>query len=171
MFPVLTKIIQLVDELEADILGRSSAVTLSRRLSIIRREVLSYRRIMCPQIAVMEMLESKEYPFLKVDPDVYFGDLADSMRRIRTELDDLREVVDRLNDTHLSLTSQQTNQVMRTLTIIATIMLPLSVVSGIYGMNVRLPLEDDRYSFGLVLGIMGLIAGGMLVFFRSRRWF
>ena len=117
------------------------------------------------------MLESKEYPFLKVDPDVYFGDLADSMRRIRTELDDLREVVDGLNDTHLSLTSQQTNQVMRTLTMIATIMLPLSVVSGIYGMNVRLPLEDARYSFGLVLGMMVLIAGGMLIFFRSSRWF
>jgi len=171
MFPVLTRVIQSVDELEAGIFEAGSAESLTRKLSFTRRDVLSYRRIVRPQIEVMELLESTEYPSLRVDADVYFGDLADSMRRIRVELDDLREMVEGLNDTHLSLTSQRTNQVIRLLTVISTIMLPLSVVSGLYGMNVPLPLAGSAFAFLVVLGAMALIAGGMLAFFRLRHWF
>jgi magnesium transporter len=171
MFPILSKVIQQVDELEEGIFEGGSAETLTRKLSVTRRDILSYRRIVRPQIAVMELLESTEFPFLRVDPDVYFGDLADSMRRIRVELDDLRDMIEGLSDTHLSLTSQQTNQVMRLLTIISTIMLPLSVVSGLYGMNVSLPIQESISAFWVVLGIMVLIAAGMLTFFRFRRWF
>jgi len=171
MFPILSKVIQTVDELEAGIFESASAESLTRKLSVTRRDILSFRRIVRPQIGVMELLESTEYPFLKVDPDVYFGDLADSMRRIWVELDDLQDMIEGLSDSHVSLTSQQTNQVMRLLTVISTIMLPLSVVSGLYGMNVSLPIEDSPHGFWVVLGIMALIAVGMLVFFRYRRWF
>ena len=114
---------------------------------------------------------ASEYIFLKLDPDVYFGDLADHMRRISLELEDLKEVVESLQNTHVSITTHRTNEVMRTLTIIATIMLPLTVVSGIYGMNVELPAGNSPFSFLIVLGVMAAIAGGMLVLFRLRRWF
>jgi len=171
MFPILSIVIKMVDELEAGIFESASAELLTRKLSITRRDILSYRRIVRPQIGVMELLESTEYPFLKVDPDVYFGDLADSMRRIWVELDDLRDMIEGLSGAHISLTSQQTNQVMRVLTIIATIMLPLTVVTGLYGMNVALPIEESPWAFWVVLGVMVVIAVGMLTFFRLRRWF
>ena len=102
---------------------------------------------------------------------MYFGDLADHMRLISVELEDLREMTESLHATYVSLTSQRTNEVIRILTIIATIMLPLSVLSGLYGMNVDLPLEGSPYAFVLVLAVMAVIAIGMLLFFRSRRWF
>ena len=119
------------------------------------------------------ILSWKEYPFLKVDPDVYFGDLADHMRRISVELEDLKGVIQGLHDTHVSITTYRTNEVMviPTLTIIATIMLPLSVLSGLYGMNVSLPLDSSPYAFLVVLVVMAIVAGGMLLRFRSRRWF
>ena len=169
-FPILNQLIGAVDSLEVRVFDLR-ARELARELSVAKRNVLAYRRIVRPQIQVLEFLEEKEYPFLKVDPDVYFGDLADHIRRISVELEDMKEVIEGLVDTHVSLTSQRTNEVMRTLTIIATIMLPLSVVSGVYGMNVNLPLGDSPYSFLLVLAVMATIAGGMLIFFRSRRWF
>ena len=115
-------------------------------------------------------LQHKEYPFLKVDPDAYFGDLADHVRRIWSELEELKEVIEGLGDAYNSLTSHQTNLVIRILTIISTILLPLSLISGLYGMNVRLPLADTRFAFVVVLAIMLAIAGSMLVFFRSRHW-
>ena len=76
-----------------------------------------------------------------------------------------------MHDTHVSLTTDRTNEVIRTLTIIATIMLPLSVLSSLYGMNVGLPFDSSPYAFLVVLGVMAIVAGGMLLFFRSRQWF
>ena len=168
-FPVLNKIIERVDDLEVRVfdLGAKEIV---RELSVTKRDVLSYRRMVHPQIDVLERLEAKEYPYLKVDPDVYFGDLADHMRRIWVELEDLKEVMESLYDTHLSLATHRTTEVIRLLTIFAAIILPVSVVSSLYGMNVGLPLDDKSYTFGVVLGVMVAIAGGMLFFFRSRRW-
>ncbi|MBI2855256.1 MAG: magnesium transporter CorA family protein [Chloroflexi bacterium] len=168
-FPILTAIIRKVDAVEERVFEDSARETV-RELSMLRRDLISYRRIIRPQIDVLELLEEKEFPFLKVNPDVYFGDLADHTRRIWVELEELKEVLDSLSDSHASLTSHHTNEVMRVLTIIATIMLPLSVLSGLYGMNVRLPLESSRLAFVFVLLMMLGIAGGMLLFFRFRRW-
>ncbi|MCE2463537.1 MAG: magnesium transporter CorA family protein [Dehalococcoidia bacterium] len=169
-FPSLNKVIERVDDLEVRVFDMA-AKDLARELLVTKRDILAYRRIVRPQIEVLELLEKKEYPFLKVDPDVYFGDLADHMRRISVELEDLKEVIQGLHDTHVSLTTDRTNEVIRTLTIIATIMLPLSVLSGLYGMNVSLPFDSSPYAFLVVLGVMAIVAGGMLLFFRSRRWF
>ena len=169
-FPILNKVIEAVDSLEVRVLD-TAAKGLARELSVNKRDILAYRRIVRSQIQALEFLEKKEYAFLQVDPDVYFGVLADLMRRIWVELEDLKEVIESLHDTHVSLTSHRTNEVMRTLTIIATIMLPLSVLSGLYGMNVKLPLGQSRVGFLFVLAVMIVIAAGMLIFFRSRRWF
>ena len=92
------------------------------------------------------------------------------MAETRSELQDLREVIEGLSDAHSSLTGHRTNQVIRILTIIATILLPLTLISGLYGMNVRLPLEDSPIAFAVVMGLMAAIAGSMLVFFRLRHW-
>lgn len=168
-FPILNKIMDKVDDLEIRVfdLGAKDIV---RELSVTKRDVLSYRRIFHPQIDVLEKLESKEYSYLKVESDVYFGDLADHMRRIWAELEDLKEVMESLHDTHLSLATHQTTGVIRLLTIFAAIILPVSIVSSLMGMNVGLPLDDNPYTFVIVIGMMLLIAFGMLAFFRSRRW-
>ena len=169
-FPILSKLIEGVDDVEARVLDMS-AKGMARELSVIKRDILAYRRIVRPQILALELLERKEYPFLKVDPDVYFGDLADHMRHISVELEDLKEVTESLDATHLSLTTHRTNETMRVLTIIATMLLPMTVVSSLFGMNVDLPLGGTRYAFALVLGAMASIAIVMLAFFRHRRWF
>lgn len=176
MFPALTRLIQSVDKLEAGIFEGGNAGTLSKELALARRDILSYRRIVRPQIGVMELLESAAYPFLRIEPDVYFGNLADSMRRIRVELDDLLDMIVGLNDTHLSLTSQHTTEVIRILTVVFTVTLPLSLIASLYGMNVRLPLASSQEAsspetFWIVMGIIGLTTGAMLAYLRLRRWF
>ncbi len=168
-FPILNKVIKNVDEVEMRVFDGQTQ-DLVRELSIIRRDIIAYRRIIRSQIAPIEALERSEFEFLKVDPDVYFGDLADHIRRIWVQLEELKEVIEGLSDAHSSLTGHQTNQVIRILTLISTIMLPLSVVSGLYGMNVSLPLAESPYAFLVVLVIMAAIAGVMLLFFRARHW-
>ena len=168
-FPILNKIIENVDGIEERVFDEK-AREMSREISLVRRDVIAYRRIMRHQTDALEALEKKEFPFLKVNPDVYFGDLVDHTRRIWVELEEIKEVLEGLSDAYSSLTSHQTNEVIRTLTIITTIMLPLSVVASLYGMNVPLPLADSPLAFLGVLGFMGVISGAMLILFRMRRW-
>ncbi|MBI2871585.1 MAG: magnesium transporter CorA family protein [Chloroflexi bacterium] len=168
-FPILNAIIGSVDQVEGRMFDRREGAVL-RDLALLRRDILAYRRIVRPQIEVLEAMEAKEYPSLKVEEEVYFGDLADHMRKLRVELEDLWEVVDGLHETYDSLTSQMTNTVMRILTVFASLILPFLVVSSLYGMNVHLPMGGSPWAFLVLLGIMGILSLALLAFFRLRRW-
>jgi magnesium transporter len=117
-------------------------------ISLVRRDLIALRSIVKP----------------------YFGDVADGFHRAWDILEDYREVMDDLSETADSLTSYRINEVMRVLTVISVIMLPLTLLAGIYGMNVPLPLAHSPLSFVLILGLMMLIAAGMLFYFRRRGW-
>ena len=168
-FPILNKLIAQIDEIESRLFERRSK-SLLQDMALLRRDVLAYRRIARPQIPVLEALESKQFPFLELNSDVYFGDLADQMRRIWVELEELKEVGEGLQDTHAQLTNQHTNEVIRILTIFASIMLPLTVITGFYGMNVDLPLDGFTWAYGVILGVMGAFVAGLLLFLVRHRW-
>jgi len=103
--------------------------------------------------------------------EVYFGDMTDHVDKIWDALDEYKEIIEGLDDTYNSLATNRTNEVMRMLTIIATILLPITVVASIFGMNIPLgPFEISGYSFLYVSLICLAIIGGMLYFFRRQRW-
>lgn len=167
-FPILNKLIQQVDELEERALDPTARTI--QELAVIRRDIIAYRRIIRPQIAVMEALEAKEYPFLKVDPDVYFGDLADHTRRIWEELEELREVMEGLHDTIFTLSTQFSNDVMRILTVLFAALLPVTVVGTLYGMNVALPVQESPQAFWWLLAAAGVLSGVLFLYFWRRGW-
>ena len=139
---------------------------------MLRRDVISFRRIIWPMRAVIGSLEPRIRRFTRMDLEVYFGDMVDHVDKIWDGLDEYKEIIEGLNDTHDSLATNRTNEVMRMLTIIATILLPITVVASIFGMNIRLGFfEDSPYSVLYVFLIMVVIVGGMLYFFRRQRWF
>jgi len=160
-FPILDKIIENIDQVEDLIFTRTVPETV-RGISLIRRDLISFRRIIHPQITVVEELESERYPFFKEDPDVYFGDIADHVRKIWDGLEDCKEVVDGLADTSNWLTSHRIQEVMRFLTIVMALMAPPTLIASIYGMNIHLPggiTTGDSLTFILVLVFMLLTAG------------
>ena len=120
--------------------------------------------------AVIASLEPKIRRFTPMDLTVYFGDMTDHADKIWDGLDEYKEIIEGLNDTHDSLASNRTNEVMRMLTIIATILLPLTVVASVYGMNIPLPFQDSAYSLVFVLVVWAVIVSGMLYFFRRHHW-
>jgi Mg2+ and Co2+ transporter CorA len=105
-----------------------------------------------------------------IDVLVDFGDIADHLNKAWDILEDYREVIEGLSETSDSVSSYRINEVMRILTVISVIMLPLSLISGIYGMNVLLPGERLPFAFFAILGLMVAIAGGMLLYFKRRKW-
>jgi magnesium transporter len=169
-FPILNHIGSNVEKVEEQVFGHAVKETV-RDISVLRRDIISFRRIMKSQTEVFELLEQGDYPVLKEKPEVHFGDLAGHCQKIRDELDDYKEVVEGLNDTHNTLTSFQTNTVVRALTIISTIMLPLTLIASIFGMHLEhLPLGQSPTAFLTVMLIMVAIIIFMLTLFRLRRW-
>jgi len=170
-FPVLNKLLDNTDKIEEFIFARAVPVTI-REISLLRHDLISFRRVIHPQIAVVEALESEEYPFLKEDQDVYFGDIADHIRKIWDGLEDCKEVVDGLAETSNWLTSHRIQEVMRVLTIVMAILTPATLLASIFGMNILLPGVGERtyLPFILVLVVMLAIGGGMYLFFRRRHW-
>ncbi len=170
-FPILNKIGHNIETIEENIFSEAPRGTV-RDVAMLRRDIISFRRIIRPQTAVVEVLEQREWPILKEDPDVYFGDIADHLRKIRDTLEDYKEVEEGLTDTNNTLTSFRINEVIRLLTIISTIMLPLTLIASIVGMNIW-PMDKDIGNPVAFIGIvvaMLIIIVGMLVFFRLRRW-
>ena len=120
--------------------------------------------------AVIGSLEPKVRRFTKMDLTVYFGDMVDHLDKIWDALDEYKEIIEGLNDTHDSLANNRTNEVMRILTIVATIFFPITLVASIWGMNISLPFQQSSYSLLYIILIMVGIIGGMLYFFRRQRW-
>jgi magnesium transporter len=167
--PILNKIGVNIEEVEDNIFSESMRGTV-KEISTLRRDVISFRRIIWPMRAVIGSMEPKIRRFTQMDMEVYFGDMTDHVDKIWDALDEYKEIIEGLNDTYDSLATNRTNEVVRVLTAIATILLPLTVVASLYGMNIPLPLQESPLSFGLVFVVWIIIACGMLYFFRRKRW-
>ncbi len=169
-FPILNKIGSNIEQVEADIFDEDARETV-RELSMLWKDVIAYQRMIKPQTEVFEWLEKSELLIIKEDADVYFGDLADHNRKIMDSLDEYKEWIKGLNDNIGTLTSFRINQVMRLLTVISVILLPLTLVSGVFGMNVY-PLTDSGNPTAMIaiLITMIVIVAAMLAFFRTKRW-
>lgn len=170
---ILARVGERIGEVEGRIFTEDMR-SIVESISIIRRDVIALRRIIKPQIAVISNLERKDRPFIREGMEVYFGDILDGFSRAWDELEDHREVIESLSATSESITSYRINETIRALTVISVLLLPLSVIAGIYGMNVRLPFADgaqNPYTFYGILAVMVAIVAGLLLFFRWKKWF
>ncbi len=168
--PILNKIGANIEQVEEDIFSEEMPRAV-KEISILRRDVISFRRIIWPMRAVIASLEPKIRRFTKMELEVYFGDVVDHLDKIWDGLDEYKEIIEGLNDTHDSLATNRTNEVIRMLTIIATILLPITVVASIFGMNIPLgPFKDSAYSPLYIFLICLAIVSGMLYFFRRQHW-
>jgi magnesium transporter len=169
-FPILYKNDVNLDILEDKIFEGGEFSKLVEEISIERRNVLNYRRIISPQRAAVVGLEGAMRKLGFTMADVYFDDLVDHIEKIWGSLEEQKEVVEGLNEANLALVNTITNDVVRFLTGIAVIFLPLTLIASLYGMNVSLPFMDYEYAFEVVLGIMLLLLLLMIFFFRKKHW-
>jgi len=171
-FPILGKVSENIDDVEEIIFSETVPKTV-RQISLIRRDLISFRRIIRPQIAVIEILEKEEYPFFKEDQEVYFGDVADHYRKIWDELEDCKEVVDGLAETSNWLTSHRIQEIMSVLTIVMALLAPATLIASVFGMNVPLPggvESGNMVPLGIISSVMLLIAIGMYAYLRHHQW-
>ncbi|HKG09907.1 MAG TPA: magnesium transporter CorA family protein, partial [Gaiellaceae bacterium] len=132
-FPILDKIGYKLDRIEDEMFeGRSEEIV--RDLSNIKQEIISYRKIIKPERSTLRLLERHVDSFLPEELELYFDDIVDAAERIWDLLDNYKEVVEALEDTNESVISHRQNDVLRLLTIFSVTMLPLTVLTGLFGM-------------------------------------
>ncbi|MBA2239851.1 MAG: magnesium transporter CorA family protein [Solirubrobacterales bacterium] len=170
-FPMLRKMGNKLDALEDTIFeGRSEEVV--RDISNVKQEIINFRKVIRPQRAVLRDLENVKRRFLapEYDLEIYFDDIVDSHERIWDMLENYKEVVEALEDTNESVISHRVNDILRVLTSISVIVLPLTLIASIWGMNVAVPGEGDDTAFYIVVGAMVALLLGMATYFRRRGW-
>lgn len=169
VFPILDKVDRRVHAVE-DHLFESDARRVIQEIALLRRDIISLRRIIRGQIPVVQQLEACEHAFLPEHMEEYFGDIADHLAKLRDIADENFEIINSFADTADTLASYRINEVMRILTVISVIILPLTLISSVYGMNIVLPFADNPHAFIITAGIMLAIALLMLALFRRRHW-
>ncbi len=170
-FPMLRKIGNKLDAVEDEIFeGRSEEVV--RDISNVKQEIINFRKVIRPQRTVLRDLENLKSRFLAPDLDLelYFDDIGDAHERIWDMLENYKEVVEALEDTNESFISHRVNDILRVLTSISVVVLPLTLIASIWGMNVGVPGEGDTATFWLVIAAMLALLVGMLTYFRRRGW-
>jgi len=169
IFPILYKVDANIRSIEDQIFTRDTR-RMIQDLAFVRRDNIALRRIVRPQLEILEILENSEMPFIREDLEVYFGDIRDHLIKATDLINDHKELIEGLADTANTLANYRTNEVVQILTVISVVMMPLTLLSGIYGMNIALPLEENPRAFVVVIMLMIGIAGGMLLIFRRRHW-
>jgi magnesium transporter len=168
-FPILDKIGHKLDAVEDDMF-EERAEDVVRDLSNVKQEIISYRKIIKPERSTLRLLERQIERFLPEDLELYFDDIVDASERIWDLLDNFKEVVEALEDTNESVISHRQNDVLRVLTVVTVILLPLTLITGIFGMNVHFPGFETAAAFWGIVGFMLGLALALTAFFRLKRW-
>jgi magnesium transporter len=171
--PIVDELDETIDRLENEVLVRPDQSLLHKILKA-KRNSLRLRRATSPQRDIMNRLSRGEFPALiPAETSMYFRDIYDHLVRIEYLIEALRDLSDGALQTYLSVVSNRLNEVMRVLTAVATIILPLTLIAGLFGTNYSAnvwPGYDTTWGFPAVATSMVVAAVGMLIYFRWRRW-
>jgi len=172
-FPILNKVDENLDLIEEKIFANVKRTTV-RDITEIRRDIISLRRILGPMRGTINGIEPKIRKYTVKDLAVYFGDTGDHLEKIWDMLEEDKEVIEGLNNAYDSLSSERVNNILRTLTILATIGAVLTFIVGFYGMNIPLPGGSNPggylYCWVILILAMAGVTGGMLLFFKRKGW-
>lgn len=139
-------------------------------ISLVKADIINFWRIIEPQREILESLSSEGIAFFGEDLSPYFTDIIGTYGRAWNEIKTYKEIVSALENTNRSLLSTKTNETMKILTIFSVIMLPLTLLASIWGMNVPVPFSNTYLGFWIIVGVMAILMGAMFRYFREKRW-
>ena len=171
IFPLVDGLSDRLDDIE-NVLLDDPAQTDLQQLYAIKRSLVQLYRIVGGERDVLRSLSRRER-LISQDAYLYFQDVGDHLARVVDTIDTYRDVASGAMDIYLSAVNNRLNDVMKRLTVVATIFMPLTLISGIYGMNVTVgmwPPITERWSFWVVAGSIVAIVAGMLTYFKRRHW-
>ncbi len=169
-FPVLDIVAERADAIEEAIFDRGDTQTLEEIFQL-RKSLLALRRVLAPERDLMSMLTRRDIELLGPDTAIYFQDVYDHVLRVTDAIDTYRDLLGGALDAHLSVISNNLNQIMRTLTSWSIILMTLALIAGVYGMNfVFMPELHWHYGYFATIAGMAVIALGLFALFKRINW-
>lgn len=168
--PMVDRVDDLVDRLEERLFERYDENAI-QEIFAVKRLVVQLRRYLGPLREVLNVLTNRPHACIAPTSQLYFRDVYDHTIRIVESLESVRDVLGSVLDTYLTQTSNRMNRVMKQLTVVATISLPLVVIGGVFGMNFdRIPLSHQPFGFFWAIGLMAAFAAALYWFLKTRDW-
>jgi magnesium transporter len=168
--PLLDELDENIEQLEDEVVKNPRQQILTRILAL-KHSLMVLRRTISPQREVMNRLSRDDFPQIDRASRIYYRDIYDHTVRFQDLIESLRDIVGDALSTYLSATSNRLNEVMKALTIVSTIFLPLTFIAGVYGMNFQnMPELRSTWGYPVVWGVFIVIVVGMLAFFKKRGW-
>ncbi|MFD3257730.1 magnesium/cobalt transporter CorA [Paenibacillus lentus] len=169
-FTVSDRIEVKIEKLEEDILMHTKRSHLSEIIGL-RSEILWLKKMLGPQKEVINILNKKDLRLIDDQLQKYFSDIYENAVKISENFETFRELMGNLREAYQSSIANRANEIMRVFTAITTIFIPLTLITGIYGMNFdNMPELHWKYSYYVVIGIMVVLGAGMYYLFRKRDW-
>jgi magnesium transporter len=170
-FPVLEHYGDLLADLEDELLDEDGTEGLEMRIHSVKRDLLILRRVLWPMRDLVAALREAPPGWVSSETKAYLRDVHDHAVRVIDLLETFRELAGGLHDLYLSRQSQKMNEVMKVLTVMATIFIPISFLAGVWGMNFRgMPELEWRYGYPMAIGTFAATTGLLLVYFKRKGW-
>ncbi len=174
-FPVLEKLGERLEDMEIEAIGAPRSM--SRQIHEIKRDLLTIRRAIWPQRDLLSGLLRGESPLVHADTLVFVRDTYDHAVQVMDMVETFREIASGLMDLYLSGVSNRMNEIMKVLTILSTIFLPITFIAGVYGMNFdtnaspyNMPELGHRFGYPITVALMAMSVIGLLAYYRKRGW-
>ena len=169
-FPVLDYLDKSVDQVEEQVFKEPGKEILNKIFNL-KKEVMHLRRVTGPQREILNRLSRDPFSVISPKAAIYFRDVYDHLARIADLSESYRDLIAGAMEAYLSVVSNRLNEIMKVLTIFTATLMPLTVITGIYGMNFEnMPELRTRYGYFATLGVMVFISAGMLLYFRKKKW-
>lgn len=145
-------------------------VTIIERLSITRKNIIILNTMLKPQLRVFNQFESGKVKGYADNMEDYWGNILDYYNKMWDMTEDYGELIVGLSTTFDSMQTNKTNEIMKILTLISSIVLPLTFLTGLYGMNVHLPLQEEDHAFWILIFVMIMLGIGLVAYFKKKHW-
>ncbi|OIO99724.1 MAG: hypothetical protein AUJ98_10305 [Bacteroidetes bacterium CG2_30_33_31] len=139
-------------------------------ISVTRKNLILLNTTFKPQLRLFQKFESGIVKGFSENMEEYWGDVLDAYQKMWDSIEDYQELIQGFAHTFDSLQANRTNEIIKVLTVFSSIILPLTFLTGLYGMNVKLPMQENSFAFIMVVGIMISVVVALLLYFRKRHW-
>ncbi len=158
-----------LDRINEDLFSKRSQKTILQ-ISITRKNIILLNTIFKPQLPLFHKFESGQIEGFAENMEDYWGNILDYNQKMWDMAEDYQELIEGLSKTFDSLQTNRINEIMKTLTFISAFLLPLTFITGLYGMNIGLPLQNDPRSFYIIMVAMVVVVVLMVLYFRKKSW-
>ncbi|MBV7267697.1 magnesium/cobalt transporter CorA [Winogradskyella luteola] len=170
-FSIIEVLGNKIEDLETELFTGNAREDVNIEVQQLKREILKVRRAIFPLREIITRVEKGEHPLIYKRTITYYRDIYDHLIQVSENIDIYREMIWSLMDMYMTTISNKMNEVMKVLTIMSSIFIPLTFLAGIYGMNFKyIPELEYRYGYFVLLGVMFILFIGLLFYFKRKKW-